>query len=507
MITIYLKSFCGEIQTLDFVQGQQVNVGLVKLRLNKKGYITHVFKEDEDSKEEQKDLSDDVILKDNDVLSLFYARQEFTQNEVEKFENILKKRILLFDEFKESIVRNKAIIAGGSVLSIFGNYPINDLDIYVNFSNAKELMKDLYVLGCSYDITTLHRAPAYDQSFFRKNNIIARFHTVMNDNCFYDRGHIQIYGKKKIDIDIMLIPDNIPLENIVTNFDLTFCQVWWDGEKLNSYDIDDVRNKSGSLNPDYVKSYLEMNQFIIKRLYKYKNRGFQIKIDISGVTENIVAKTKKTFEDERWLLTSVVNYILEDLRFYGYIDLQPQILSLSSIYDLYGKDVVDAYIVKLYVEKVTYYPPKYKSLYNKAFSYIMDVNSQQASDNIISRWKREKFNEYREYTEYIKKLRKDFIEEKKEKIIKFRLESDYARREQDLRILRIQEYMNNMRQREYGQIHQDFNDEDVHDEQDLRIQQYMDNMRQREYGQIHQDFNDEDVHDEEIQEIQDEDTQ
>jgi hypothetical protein len=131
IINIYLKSLSGEIQTLEFAQ--QVTVGIVKLRLNKKGYVTHLFKEDEDSKEEQKDLSDDVILKDNDVLCLFYARQEFTQEEVKKFENKLKERILFFDEFKESIVRNKAIIAGGSVLSTFGNYKINDLDIYENF--------------------------------------------------------------------------------------------------------------------------------------------------------------------------------------------------------------------------------------------------------------------------------------------------------------------------------------------------------------------------------------
>jgi len=458
MSVIYLKSFSGEIQILEFAQDQQVTVGIVKLRLGKKGYITHIFKEDDDSKEEQKDLLDDVILKNNDVLCLFYGRQEFTQNEVEKFENKLKKRILFFDEFKESIVRNKAIIAGGSVLSIFGNYPINDLDIYVNFSNAKELMKDLYVLGCSCDITTLHRAPAYDQSFFRKNNIIARFNTFMNDNCF--RGHIQNYGNRKIEIDIMLIPDNIPLENVVTNFDLTFCQVWWDGEKLNSYDIDDVRNKSGSLNPDYIQSYLEMNQFIIKRLYKYKSRGFQIKIDISGVTENVITKTEKTFDNERWVLTSLVNYILEDVRLYGYIDLQPQVLSLSSIYDLYGKDVVDAYIVKLYVEKVAYYPQKYKSVYSKEFSYIVDANSQQDPDTIVSRWRTEKVNEYREYKEYIKQLRKDFKEQNMEKIIKsiYNVQPHHQGR-RDInqeRVLQIQLYMNNMRENEeVGGINQD----------------------------------------------------
>jgi hypothetical protein len=275
---------------------------------------------------------------------------------------------------------------------------------------------------------SLHRAPAYDQSFFRKNNIIARCHTIMSDNAFHNHQHgyrhRHFYNSnsyKKIAIDIMVIPDHIPLEKVVTNFDLTFCQVWWDGEKLESYDVDDVRNKSGSLNPDYLQPYLEINQFIIKRLYKYKNRGFQIKIDVSGVTENIVTKTEKTFDKEQWVLTSLVNYILDDIilddiRVVWNIDLQPTVLSLSSIYNLYGKDIVDAYIISFYVNRVIYYPQKYKSVYDEAFSYIMVENSQQRAEAIIVRWKTEKINECRQYKEYLRKLREDFKKANQTKI-------------------------------------------------------------------------------------------
>jgi hypothetical protein len=80
------------------------------------------------------------LSKPNGKNTFACGRKEETQT----FEDELKKRMLFFPEFKEAIIKNKAIIAGGSVLSIFGNYKINDLDIYVNYSNAKELIKDLY---------------------------------------------------------------------------------------------------------------------------------------------------------------------------------------------------------------------------------------------------------------------------------------------------------------------------------------------------------------------------
>ena len=425
MITIHIKSLSGEIQTLEYPQDLEVTIYLVKLRLQKKGFVVHLFKE-EDSKEEESEktyLADDTIMNNNDVLYLFYAREEFTKEEVQKFENKLKERMLFFPEFKEAIIKNKAIVAGGSVLSIFGNYKINDLDIYVNYSNAKELQKDLYILGCIR--MNVHRAPAYDESFFRKNNIIARYYTVMDSNVFYRRQNERRYYNNPdvsfIEIDIMVIPDDIPLENVVTNFDLTFCQVWWDGEKIHSYDMEDVRSKSGSLNPDYIESYLNMNIFIVKRLCKYKKRGFTIKIDISSVGENIITKTEKKFDSERWALTKVVNCISETFRNCDNIDLQPEKMTLSSVYEKFNKEIVDAYIINFYTDNVRNYPEKYMSAYREVFLNIIENNNQQDAMVIIREWTVTKNIEIKMYKEYLSELFQDFRKKNQELINKSRL--------------------------------------------------------------------------------------
>jgi len=417
----------GEIQTLKFPYDQQLTINIIKLTLKKKGFIIHIFKSEEEKEHDidlrsqssrdidlrsqsssdiDSELSDDTVLKDNDILNIFYTREEFTQEEVKKFENKLKSRMIFFPEFKDIIIKNKAIIAGGSVLSIFGDYKINDLDIYVNYSQAKELLKDLYILGCTN--MNSHQAPAYDQSFFRKNNIIARFFTVMDANVFYRNQHRNSRHNNRLSIDIMIIPDHIPLETVVTNFDLTFCQVWWDGEKIHSYDIDDIRSKSGYLNPDYIQSYLDMNIFIIRRLHKYKNRGFEIKIDVSGLQENILKKTEKTFESEIWSVSSIIKYMTELIGKWDRFDIQPQKMTLSSLYEVIDKNVVDAYILIFYIERCSHYPEKYRLAYREVFSNIIESISQQDSLLIIREWNTRKQRVHNSYSSYLQSLRQEF---------------------------------------------------------------------------------------------------
>lgn len=426
MITIYIKSLSGEIQIVEFSQEEPVTIYLLKLRFYKKGFVVYFIKQkDEDSKEESSDenvLSDDTILIDKDILYIFYDRQQFTKEELNKFENKIKKNMLFFPEFKKSIIKNKAIVAGGSVLSIFGDYSINDLDIYVNYSNAKELLDDLYVIGCSH--MDVQKAPVYDESFFRKNNIIARFYTVMDAQSFY-RSRPEYFGqlcfKNRISIDIMIIPDHIPLENVVTNFDLTFCQVWWDGEKLDSYDIDDVRSKSGSLNPDYVESFLNLNSFIIKRLDKYRNRGFKIKIDLSCVHENTITKKEKTFENERWAISNTITYISDSVRKRNFFNTQPQKLTLSCLYDLIDNKVVDAYIYRFYVEKSVHYPEEHREIYRQQFSDIISNGNEHESIRLIIDWNSKRHEDYVAQQKYLNEkreiLRQNVMTERHDRLI------------------------------------------------------------------------------------------
>ena len=418
MINIYVKNLSGDIETLEFSQ-QQVTVSLIKQRLTKRGYDCLFFKQEEeedvkeDSKEDSKDsyLQDEAIVKDGDMLYSFYKRKEFTKEETQTFEDELKKRILFFPEFKEAIIKNKAIIAGGSVLSIFGDYKINDLDIYVNYSNAKELIKDLYPLGCTPFET--HRAPAYDQSFFRKNNIISRIYCVMSARGMVLEAERYYFADKKMSIDIMIIPDHISLESVVTNFDLTFCQVWWDGNSIHSYDIEDVRSKSGSLNPDYIESYIAMNNFTVKRIMKYKNRGFEIKIDLTSLAgQNIIKKTDKIMVDsESWVVTNIINYITSFQNYTFLLMLeQPQLCTLENLYSSIDKEVVDAYVMLFYIEKCVFFPEKYRRVYFDIFESVLNRgDSQQEARRKADNWRRAKDAEHAQYfTNYMRNAREEF---------------------------------------------------------------------------------------------------
>jgi hypothetical protein len=421
MITIYLKSLSGDIQTLNFTQERAVTIYDLKFRLKKKGNITHIFKPEEDSKEdydkndenkeENKDLPDDFVVKDNDVLYLFYSREEFTKEELKKFENKVNSCIGFFPEFKEVIMKNRAIVAGGSVLSAFCDYKINDFDIYVNYSNAKNLLEDIMMLGFQCDDVNI--APAYDESFFRKNNIMSRFFMIPNGS-LYDRQ--RLYLSQHTTIDIMVIPNSIPLENVVTNFDLTFCQVWWDGENIHSYDIDDIRSKSGSLNPDYINTYLDCNSFIINRIKKYKNRGFQIKIDISSIDQRIVKKQEKQFNNEEWSVKKVLQYIMKsfyrrEVSIFG-IDFHIQQNTLSSLYEILDKNIIDSFIVCFYNNHCVFLKERYRTAYREQFSYIIDNTSQQEAHEIYNEWIRIKKEEIRRNLRSLRERQREIFRQK-----------------------------------------------------------------------------------------------
>ena len=161
----------------------------------------------------------------------------------------------------DTLIKNEALLAGGSVLSVFSDLPINDLDIYVNEKNAMTIYKDLLDIGY-YKVENLCLAPPYDQSFFKKNHILSRFRLLIDNY---------------IPIDLMIIKDEIKLVSVVTNFDLSFCEIWFDGQNVYAVDPEGIKNKEGRLKPEYNEALFKyFNKFIINRIKKYGERGFKI---------------------------------------------------------------------------------------------------------------------------------------------------------------------------------------------------------------------------------------
>ena len=167
------------------------------------------------------------------------------------------------DKFLNCLKNNKAHLAGGYI-NMATNYPTmantthTDMDIYINKKHFKKFFNDIrQILNLSYyafDISS-----PYMESFFRKNGLLSR---------------VVLYFQS-LKIDVLIIRDDYRIENVIKNFDLTYCSVYLDPQSLViKGNIDDMLNKSGKLNDEYAEKYL-FNKFIQNRIKKYKKRGYK----------------------------------------------------------------------------------------------------------------------------------------------------------------------------------------------------------------------------------------
>ena len=214
---------------------------------------------------------EDTVTPEDELVMICEVERRMTDREIARVDSALRQHFggdSLFDGFRAAVVAAGAVVAGGSITAIFGGFDINDIDLYVNFSKAQAFLAAMSTIGYRPHWTdALQMSSEYDQSFFRKNQILVRFPL--------ESSYPSSRAYKKM--DVMVIPDTVNVEDVVTNFDLSFCEVWWDGRAVFASDPHGVRHKEGILKPDYRRSlFTEFNPFIIKRLKKYTHRGYTI---------------------------------------------------------------------------------------------------------------------------------------------------------------------------------------------------------------------------------------
>ena len=214
--------------------------------------------------------------------------------------------------FNDALIAADAIIAGGAVLAAYNqdSRDINDVDIYIHASKTLKFVDDLDKSILNYRISYgNYIAPAYDQSFFRRNNILARFTLKQRyewDSRSESRQH------RVPDIDIIIIPDTIPILSVVKNFDLTFCEIWYDAAtaKVSAVDPAGILAKTGMLKKDYVENMLVyLNRFTIKRVEKYVRKGFTISYDCD-THYTFVKKSKNVLSPEEWVVYKLYQFIV-----------------------------------------------------------------------------------------------------------------------------------------------------------------------------------------------------
>ena len=226
-------------------------------------------------------------------LTRFFSPSKFRKYLVEN------TSIEMFNIINATLISENAYIAGGSVLSCYStNFETKDFDIYVNQSNFNNLivkLNEIYKFSNMYTDSNLNLAPPYDDSFFKKNHIL-----------FRARGFCSTINVKYI--DIMVIPDEINITDVLSNFDLTICEIWYNGRTIDGTDLEGIRNKIGRLRKEYNDSlFKNFNNFIIKRINKYRERGFTINYE-HPLTEDftVIINKKKVSNPNEWVIKKFI---------------------------------------------------------------------------------------------------------------------------------------------------------------------------------------------------------
>jgi hypothetical protein len=206
---------------------------------------------------------------------------------------------------------NEALVSGGFVLRCIHNeYPVGtvdvrDIDIYVPCKNLSRFNKIMSKLMDAREVRQ-HTAAFYCRSFLRKNKI-------RSVQTFVKPG-----TRRRPNIpsmDIMGVRKSSSPINVVRNFDLTFCQVWFDGNSTYATHPEHVRTKRGVLQKDYVEMLLRGNKFILNRIKKYTLRGYVIEVENTIVPGDIEHCKRDIHRDDpdhyrKWLSRLVFHTIL-----------------------------------------------------------------------------------------------------------------------------------------------------------------------------------------------------
>jgi len=245
--------------------------------------------------------------------------------------NIVKDRIKSYleidenkyNDFIKSLKKYNAVIAGGFVLSCFTGFVSNDIDIYITNKDMKTFASNLPSFLYPYRLDFISKYESIGKKY------IQRMLCYKHDN-------------NEIKVDIVIIDDNYTIAQVIDNFDLTFCKIWFDGDDVYATFPKNIEKKEGALNKKYIAEFylaikrkeIDIN-LLHERYRKYTRRGFRIKIGKDPYPNRIeiphregdvpiLLSERQTDENrivklllENFTTNNIVRYLISNVQYYS----------------------------------------------------------------------------------------------------------------------------------------------------------------------------------------------
>jgi hypothetical protein len=156
------------------------------------------------------------------------------------------------------------------------------MDVYVPTANAEAFRNAMMKLFKAESV--VKHVVSEGSTFFKKNGILSVTKYAKTTPSYAEMDIIEVNS------------DRLPTD-VIKNFDLTFCENWYDGKTVYMAYPEHVKTKHGFLENHYLNLYYQGNMVLKKRMKKYIDRGFKISIHnpATKTNENITEKIVQEF--------------------------------------------------------------------------------------------------------------------------------------------------------------------------------------------------------------------
>lgn len=256
---------------------------------------------------------------------------------------------------------------------------INGREFCQKLYDTETVMSGSFILQCIHDeiyyqsdIDLFCKMPLYDKhppfGNYICNNLKLKLNPFIEKDPMYNNiQHVIntfVYFHENIIIQIMIVSDDIDVKKLIVDyFDLSFCKIIYDGNKL-TYDQSSI-DKIGYINPIYLNYSYKINCYK-ERVEKYENRGYIIKnrdnfpyeecysslLTLSAFLHN-KKRERKRYKDKRNMLILYDNETIIKLITY-------RLLSLDNKTPFLPREIRQyiIYLCKIIINKKCKYYPK-----------------------------------------------------------------------------------------------------------------------------------------------------